>query len=519
MIHEPTTAELSAIEAAAAKIGEQRLLDSARFWILYNAANGAVHRRVPVYARDAAGRIKKTWRGNECLIEQQAWRKLPLRRRQFMERCFMVLDFDSRVVPYTMNPAQRMREVAILRQERAGVPVRQVDLKARQIGFTTDALLRVCEQALRHRRSKTLLVSQDDETAQEALDKVNVGVGEMQKQNGERWEIALDGDSGRHKKFASPMRSQIKIASAQKKHPGRGFTAKVVLGDECAMWEDASKKSKALFNALPMRPDTFGLVFSTANGAHGFFYDLFKRAWRQRRTTIKKRDFPWNANFFPWFCDPRYRWTKTYGLAHGGKLPPEVIDELEKTLTDHERWLLEQTYLQRWSPSDSWIREEWTRADGSIGFKWRRVGVGWRNVDYDQLLWRRAKLEEHQGDPQRPETWYDFMSEYPATPDEAFVATGRLVFDQSKLKEMLAQCTPPAWRGDIMLAGDVEKAVRLAPIHALTDDEEELSSMRPKERKYDVNAIDAMTKKDDKNGKLHKLLAEARERARGLESG
>lgn len=505
MIHLPSDTELAKIETAAKGLGDVRVLDNARFWLLYSADQGVVCRKIPVYVKDVRGRLKKSWSGGQCSIEQHAWKRRPLPRRAFIEARFFVLNKDSQVVPYRFNPAQRMREVAILRQERAGLPVRQVDLKSRQIGFTTDAIARACEQALRYRRTKALVVSQDDDTAQEALDKVNVFIGEMRKSKGAAWDIALDHDSQRHKKLAAPMSSHLKIASAQKKHPGRGFTAKVVLADEAAMWQDASKKAQALFNALPMRPDTIGLVFSTANGDHGWFRDLFWRAWKQRHQPITRRKNGFNANFFPWYCDPGYRWTQTFGVGNA-HVPKAMAAELMATLTDSEKWLLEQEYIQRWTPDDTWERVEFDRDDGSRGFKWRRLGVGRRKVDVDQLLWRRAKIEEAQGDPQRPETWYEFMAEYPATPEEAFVATGRLVFDQTKLKESLARAAEPGWKGDIMLAGATAGAVKLAAMNNYTDDTEHASN--PGSGTYSVETVAAMTDDKDPNGRLRAMIAQ-----------
>lgn len=518
-IHQPTDAELEQVEARAAKIGDKRLLDNARFWLLYSAEHGIVANVVPVYERDpdpALG-LKKTPVRGAMHLTQIGTKRRPLSYRQFSEHRFQVVNKDSQLVPWRLNPAQRMREVAVLRQQRAGLPVRQIDLKARQIGFTTDAIVRACWEVLTKRRSKVLLVSQDDETAQEALDKVNVGVGEMRKLKGGTWTISLDHDAQRRKKIAAPMNSQIKIASAIKKHPGRGFTPKTVIGDELAFWEDAPKKATALFNGVPMRRDTAVFLFSTANGATGYYHHRFKVAWKARHKSITQRPGGFNANFFPWYCDPGYRWTQTFGLAHNGAIPRAKLDELESTLLDYERWLLAQKFLQRWQESDTWERIEWTRDDGSRAFKHRRRGVGWRNVDVDQLLWRREKIIEHHGDPLRPETWYEFMAEFPATPDEAFVATGRLVFDQIKLKEMLAKCAPAPWVGDIMKTGEATGPVDVPTMASYTHDTE--IGLGLATGTYNIEAVEAMNEILDPGAKLREQLKVIRARFPNGRSG
>ena len=52
-----------------------------------------------------------------------------------------------------------------------------------------------------------------------------------------------------------------------------------------------------------------------------------------------------------------------------------------------------------------------------------------------QLFWRRKKVAQHGLEK--------FQQEYPATPDEAFLTTGRPVFDQQQLADLLLTCPDP----------------------------------------------------------------------------
>lgn len=59
-------------------------------------------------------------------------------------------------------------------------------------------------------------------------------------------------------------------------------------------------------------------------------------------------------------------------------------------------------------------------------------------LDNDQLYWRRTKIAQNGADL--------FKQEYPATPDEAFLTTGRPVFDPVQLTNRKAQLEGPSYR-------------------------------------------------------------------------
>lgn len=59
-------------------------------------------------------------------------------------------------------------------------------------------------------------------------------------------------------------------------------------------------------------------------------------------------------------------------------------------------------------------------------------------LDDEQLVWRRRKIANSGLEL--------FKQEYPCTPDEAFLTTGRPVFDQEKIAELLRACPEPTER-------------------------------------------------------------------------
>lgn len=68
-------------------------------------------------------------------------------------------------------------------------------------------------------------------------------------------------------------------------------------------------------------------------------------------------------------------------------------------------------------------------------------------LTHAQLAWRRQKINGMS----RPEL---FAQEYPISDEEAFLTSGRMVFDWASLVQHERECAEPRWRGYIRLNGD-----------------------------------------------------------------
>lgn len=464
-IHVPTKEELQALE--------QRVLDSrfpadnVRFLGLYGVEDGLITREYPIYRRGPDGRLaKRVGRDGRTYLEVVGTRQLPLRRRQWIETCCMVRAKSGKLVRMKLKPAQRRLEAWILRMERAGVPVRIIILKARQMGFSTYIEAVVFEHTVRNRRSKSLVVAHDDETATEVLQITHTMRDEIPRR-GQAWRFGMRHTATYHLAWGPPMYSQIKIASAKKKNPGRGFTVSVMHLSETAFWDDAAKKAQSLLNTLPRLQGTLAFMESTANGAVGYFYEMWRAARAEVGKPLNRRTVAWVPVFFPWYEDPDYRWSSTIGA--GQELPEDMQLEILGTLQNEEHWLLQQKYLRRWRPDDAWERVPVTLSDGTIGEKWRRVGVGWQPVTLDQVAWRRTQIVELKGDPLRPETWNSFHEEFPATEQEAWLATGRAAFSSSLLLEAMQRAREPDFRGRLVTPDELDGDNRVNPNDMLDD--------------------------------------------------
>lgn len=467
--------------------------DNWRFWRLFNYQDGLVCRIVPAYERDGT-RLKQYRLGAKVHLKQVGWRRAPLWRRQFMERYLRIRGTDARLHRFALNPAQRGREAMILRQEREGLPVRVVDLKGRQLGMTTHSIGVAVDAFLRMKRQRALVVSQDEETAAAALEMSGVMLEEMPRAGNLRWHFDFNTEQTTFKTLAAPQNSGLRIASAKKTNPGRGLTYSIGVFDEAAFWEGAVTKARSLTAGLPNEPGTIGLLFSTANGAQGYFFETFMAAWRERGIPLRQRTQEFSAGFYPWFINPKYRFTLTFGA--GAALPERTKNWLLATLTEHERELMGRAYFRRWQPDDAWALEA---PEPGTNPRWRRVGVGWRHVDIDQLAWRRSMVVKLSGDPLRPETWGGFQAEFPSTAEEAFIATGRVAFDQGAVQAALRGARNALWRGDILDITDANsRAGPLIPGGTFTKqqlglqaDPHDLQSRGMWKRKIDLEHVDA----------------------------
>jgi hypothetical protein len=451
----PSDADLRAVQEQADRERTAESRDNVLFTLLYHHERGLFPRR-----------------GKKALWTQNAdgsWTryKRNLSRREWIERCFPVRDTSGHIVPLMLNPAQRKLEAQILRMERAGVPVRIIVLKARKMGFSTYIQATMFEMLLREANVDGLIVADTGDRSEELLEIATRARTKMEKERDEDrsvpWDFGLLSKAKYRQAWGPPIYGAIKITSSETDSPGRGMTPKIIHGSETAHYANAEQTHASVMSALPSLPGTMAFDESTANGARGKFYRDFKAAWKQRDVPFHERLDPWDAMFFAWWQHPEYHWTASYG--RGRTLPDAMAKEIQNTLDADEQWVLKQQYLRRWTPNDEWIvRSYWevnelVMRDGQIvGIKrtyynggakrWQRKGVGWQKVTIDQLAWRRAKLR----DKEIGNDINMLRQEYPGNETEAFLATGRPVFDPIRVQALLekARAREPIFRGELV---------------------------------------------------------------------
>jgi hypothetical protein len=190
------------------------------------------------------------------------------------------------------------------------------------------------------------------------------------------------GQQGRHLEFETGS-SLTTFTAKSGDGVGRSTAARAVHASEVAFWDDAALTMGGLRQTVPNEPETFVVIESTAKGVGDFFHTEWKRA--------ESGDSDYVAVFFGWFKFPDYRMP----VPAGGL--GDLDSEEQALVANHD-------------------------------------------VDLEQLAWRRHTLKNECGG-----SLDTLHEEYPATPEEAFLSSGRPFF--TGLSEVPTR--PPVRVGEI----------------------------------------------------------------------
>lgn len=318
----------------------------------------------------------------------------------YSENCLKIVNASGMLIPFVWKPEQLKIHLAIESQRQAGEPQRIIDLKARKVGVSTATQSIVVQRATQRAYHRALVVGQDGDTAGELFD-----IGKRMydnlpepEQSGLEWLKPPITNQRRQRllAFGEPSRAarnrgevgldaQILVDTAQEVEAGRGFTYHTLHLSEVAFWPDI-KKMIALLNAVPDGPDTLILKESTANG-----FNHFKDDW----DAAVAGESAYIPIFSPWFE--------------------------------------EATYQRRFLSEDE--RATFVEAVGSGPYGEDEPELVELGVSAEQLNWRRwCIVNKCQGDLEV------FHQEYPSTPEEAFLSTGKRVFAPAFVRKVMERC-------------------------------------------------------------------------------
>jgi hypothetical protein len=272
--------------------------------------------------------------------------------------------------------AQDALRLEIERQYNLGLPVRIVVLKGRQLGVSTMSEGTLFNWTFIHPGTRSLVIAHETKAAQHLFD--------MTKLMWEEWPFApLYTEKHNTIKSLSwvETRSSMSVATAKNAGSGRSFTYHAVHCSECAFWEEPERLMVGLNQSVPFKHGTIVILESTANGVGNWFHEEWQRAVHGKSQYVPM--------FFPWFMHEEYSFPNT-------TLQYRDLMKDERELYDKGVHLNNRTY---------------------------RITLG-------QLAWRRHTIQNDcLGDVDL------FHQEFPCTPNEAFLATGRNVFPLEKLDE------------------------------------------------------------------------------------
>lgn len=210
--------------------------------------------------------------------------------------------------------AQRGLVAEIERQYNAGLPVRILILKGRQLGCSTLTEAVNFFTCFLHPGTNALVLSRKDSESEYLF-------GMMKR----FWE------SGPFKGLFNTkydrqgyiewngLGSSITTETAKGQDVGRGRTLQAVHGSEVAFWPSGDEMVASLNEAIPYEHGTIVVYESTANGVGGYFYEEWERAVRG--------DSEFVPMFFPWWEHDEYE-------IRGTHLTYSELDEDERTLLE-----------------------------------------------------------------------------------------------------------------------------------------------------------------------------------------
>ena len=315
----------------------------------------------------------------------------------FIRMTLKIQNKRQELVPLEPNLPQQMFYDEYRRQEEAGRPVRIIILKARQMGFSTMTSALFYHKAVTTENARAMIVAHKADASTNIFEKCKLYydcspefLRPMRKASNAK-ELVFENPStnGRVRRANPGLRSKIEIETAANKEAGRSSTIHYLHISELAFWPHPEETMTALMQVVPNVQDTAVIIESTANGVGDYFHRIWKQA--------ESGESPFVPLFFPWFMLPEYRMK-----------PPADFQ-----VTDEEAELQEKFSL-----------------------------------DESQLAWRRWCITANCGGDVNK-----FHQEYPSTPNEAFLFSGRPVFDVQAVEAAMNSAKPAAFIGSVQREG------------------------------------------------------------------
>lgn len=287
------------------------------------------------------------------------------------KKLLKIKDKKGNIVPFIMNSAQEQVYKVYEEQRKKNVPIRLIVLKARQEGVSTLFEGIIFQRNSFAKNRKAVIIGH----VKEASDNLFAMFKRYYKYLPEAIQPELSNSNRKELKYKR-LDSEISVYTAENTEAGRSATIQDLHGTEVAFYRDANTTMTGLLQTIPDEPNTMVVLESTANGIGGYFADMWRDAVAGRND--------YKPIFLPWFAIPEY--SKDFGTR--AEKDSFILSDEEKALKNRFNLTLEQ-------------------------MNWYRYTL-------------RNKLK---GDIDK------MRQEYPSTAQEAFIVSGRPVFDVQKCSD------------------------------------------------------------------------------------
>lgn len=241
-------------------------------------------------------------------------------------------DTSKGFVPFTLNEAQKLITEKLNEQLQETGKVRAIILKARQQGISTYCVGRVYWKAYFSEHSSSVVMAHDSSTSDALFNMSKNLIRNMpdelspKEERSNAKEIIISSPYFKDK----DAKASYRLYTAGSPEAGRGTTPTIAHLSEVAFWQHDEKILAGLFQGIPQTSGTEVILESTANGAQGEFYRLWKGAVAGENEYV--------PIFLPWFLTSEYRREAPEGM--------ELTTEEEK-LVERFDLDLDQIYWRR----------------------------------------------------------------------------------------------------------------------------------------------------------------------------
>lgn len=328
----------------------------------------------------------------------------------YSEKFLKIRDKNSKLVPFKLNDAQIIMERIDQYCYENNIMRRYIVLKARQMGFSTYTEGKLFHKTANTEFQNSLIIAHEDRATQNLFNMSKLYYEElpelirpMKRYSNEKALSFENPSNDDNEKQKNPgLRSKITVHTANTVEAGRSATVHNLHASEVAFFPDARTTMLGLLQCVPDTIETMVVLESTANGVGGYFYDIWQQATKGENDFIPL--------FFPWFTDSTY--SRPF-RSEAEKI--SFIEEVEALHTSHDG--------KKHRSYESELREKF-------------------DLTYEQLNWRKWCIKNKCGGDED-----SFRQEYPSTPEEAFIATGRPRFNIPSLRQYQAVTRIPELRG------------------------------------------------------------------------
>lgn len=354
--------------------------------------------------------------------EQLFYWKLKHDTPWYIENFLKIKDKRATIIPFKLNKAQNIVLAQMALDEKAGKPKRYIVLKARQMGLSTLFEGIIYKDTSTNENKNSLIIAHEEQASSNLFQMSKLyyenspeAIRPMKKYANGKVLSFENPTSDDNEKLKNPgLRSKIAIATAGAGEVGRSATYHNIHASEVAFFPDAKTTMLGLLQAVPDQPNTMVVMESTANGVGDWFHEMWMKAERGENE--------FTPIFLPWFIQDEY--TRPF-----------------RSDAEKEQFRIEVESISQDSNGNKVRTYEY-----ELMMK--------HTLTLEQLNWRRYTMANKcQGDE------ILFMQEYPCTPEEAFISSGRPKFSIKALRKYQTITKPPITRGYLHKDGEKVKFV------------------------------------------------------------